>query len=51
MTPAATPQPISAPFAQLGVALVPTPREWWRGGLIDSLSRRPRRSTAQPASI
>jgi len=51
MTPTPTYRPVSAPFAELGVALVPTPREWWRGGLLDAISRRPRRSTAQPSHI
>jgi len=38
-------QPVNAPFAQLGVALVPEQRDWWRGGLFDALLRRRRRST------
>ncbi len=43
-------RPVPAPFAALGVALIPETREWWRGGILDAISRRRRhRSTAQPS--
>lgn len=51
MTPPLTHRPVNAPFASLGVALIPERREWWRGGLVDSLVRRRRRITAQPFQI
>lgn len=52
MTPTPTThRPVSAPFTAIGVALIPAPREWWRGGLSDVIARRRRhRSTAVPLS-
>ncbi|MDJ1114578.1 hypothetical protein [Microbacterium dauci] len=39
-------RPVDAPFRQLGVALIPQHREWWRGGILDALALRKRhRST------
>ncbi|MCK6079996.1 hypothetical protein KZX37_05090 [Microbacterium sp. EYE_5] len=45
-----TARPVPAPFTALGVALIPEQRNWWRGGIIDALSRRRHRSTATPAT-
>ncbi|CAL4858855.1 hypothetical protein MMM2322_00495 [Microbacterium sp. MM2322] len=48
MTPTPS-HPIPAPFAGIGVALIPEQRPGWWAPLISALSRqRPRRTTARP---